>query len=204
MPDQLSATPQKDSISKIIANYLGEVIRVVLLSLAIILPVRYFLIQPFYVKGASMEPNFYDHEYLVIDEISYRFNDPDRGDIVVFKPPGQGRQHFIKRIVGLPGETIEVTRGEIKVFNSNNPEGSVLNESEYLTGVYTPGNNHVSLKQNEYFLLGDNRSSSLDSRSFGPVDESNITGRVWLRGWPLEKAGSIETPGYNLDQTGSE
>src|SRR3989344_5652344 len=89
-------------------SYVFELIKVVVISLAIIIPVRYYLIQPFYVKGASMEPNFYDKEYLIIDEISYRFYAPERGDIVVFRYPGDPGQFFIKRVIGLPGESIRI------------------------------------------------------------------------------------------------
>ena len=88
---------------KAAASYILELVHVVVISLAIIIPIRYFLIQPFYVKGASMEPSFYDHEYLIIDEISYRFREPQRGDVVVFKYPNDPSQYFIKRIIGMPG-----------------------------------------------------------------------------------------------------
>lgn len=172
----------------------GEMIRVILLSLAIILPVRYFLIQPFYVKGASMEPNFYDHEYLVIDELSYRFRPPQRGEIVVFRPPGNGNQYFIKRVIGLPGETVMVDKGQVKITSASSTYS--LDESAYLSGIYTPGEVSLPLKPSQYFLLGDNRYSSLDSRAFGPVQLRSIVGRAWLRGWPLDKIGTVPEASY--------
>src|SRR3989339_174157 len=98
--------------------FVFEVIKVVLISLAIIIPVRYFLIQPFYVKGASMEPNFFDHEYLIINEIGYRLAKPQRGDIVVFRYPKDPRQYFIKRVIGLPGETMRIKDGKVFVINA--------------------------------------------------------------------------------------
>lgn len=170
-----------------VLRFIGELIHVVVISLAIIVPIRYFLIQPFYVKGASMEPNFYDHEYLIIDEISYRFSAPQRGDIVVFKYPNDPREYFIKRIIGLPGERIVVTDGVVHLFDDAHPEGYVLDEVPYLDGVTTPGTKDVTLGTGEYFLMGDNRRASLDSRVFGPVKQSFIVGKVWFRGWPPER-----------------
>ena len=118
-------------------DFIWETIKVIVISLAIIIPIRYFLIQPFYVKGASMEPNFHDHEYLIIDEISYRLNDPQRGDVVVFRYPNEPSQYFIKRIIGLPGETVQVEDGQITIINNYMPQGFILNESSYLPNIYT-------------------------------------------------------------------
>jgi signal peptidase I len=169
-------------------RFVIELAEVVIISLAIILPIRYFLIQPFYVKGASMEPTFDDHEYLIIDEISYRFREPERGDVVVFRYPYDPRQYFIKRIVGLPGETVRVADSAVAIMNENVPDGFVLDESAYLVpGTVTSGTRSARLEEDEYFVLGDNRSSSLDSRTFGPLPKENIVGRVWIRGWPLDR-----------------
>jgi len=183
------ATPV--SLFKKALGFVGELLHVVIISLAIILPIRYFLIQPFYVKGASMEPNFYDHEYLIIDEISYRFNEPQRGDIVVFRYPNDPRQFFIKRVIGLPGERLVVSGGQITVYNQENPDGLLLDENGYLGTAFTPGDEDVELGAGEYFLMGDNRTASMDSRSFGPVPQDFIIGRVWFRGWPPEKMGFL-------------
>lgn len=189
-------TKENESLGVLARQYLGEALRIILLSLAIILPVRYFLIQPFYVKGASMEPNFKNSEYLVIDELSYRFEAPKRGDIVVFRPPTDASEHFIKRVIGLPGEGVDLANGVYTIRNDEHPEGFRLDESAYLKGVSTPGAVHILLKDDEYFVSGDNRSVSFDSRSFGPIKRSSITGRVWIRGWPLDKIGPVATPEY--------
>jgi len=173
-----------------------ELIQVAAISLAIIIPVRYFLIQPFYVKGASMEPNFFDHEYLIIDEISYRFSEPERGDIVVFRYPRDPSQFFIKRIIAMPEETVEIAGGQIKIFNADNPNGFVLPENEYLDQVFTATTRSVTLKADEYFVLGDNRIQSLDSRYFGPINRYDVVGRVWLRGWPLDRWKVFKQPAY--------
>ena len=140
-----------------------------------------------------MEPNFFDHEYLIIDEISYRFTNPERGQVIVFRYPRNPQEYFIKRVIGLPGEEVMIKDGVVQVFNQENPEGLLLNES-YLSDdamTFSSGSasdERVPIGSNEYYVLGDNRSASKDSREFGPVDKSFITGKVWLRGWPFSRA----------------
>jgi signal peptidase I len=180
-----------------VTSFLFEVIQIILISSAIIIPIRYFLIQPFYVKGASMEPNFYDHEYLIIDELTYRFREPYRGEIVVFKYPRDPSQYFIKRVIGLPGETVQITGGNVMIYNTEHPNGFIL-EEVYLEGEQTIGKVRVTLGAQEYYLLGDNRDSSLDSRSFGAVDVDAIIGRVWVRGLPISRITTFDLPTYNL------
>lgn len=180
-----------------VASFLLEVVQIVLISSAIIIPIRYFLIQPFYVKGASMEPNFYDHEYLIIDELTYRFRTPARGEIVVFRYPRDPSQFFIKRVVGLPGETVEITDGNVIIYNTEYPNGLILEES-YLGDENTEGKYRATLGADEYYVLGDNRDSSLDSRSFDALTEEHIIGRVWVRGLPLSRFGTFELPDYNF------
>ena len=171
-----------------IGRFVVELAEVVLISLAIILPIRYFLIQPFYVKGASMEPTFMDREYLIIDEISFRTRKPERGEVVVFRYPVDPRQYFIKRIIGLPGETVSIVNDSITIKNADHPDGVKLDESSYLSpSVMTYGDKSVKLGPDEYFVMGDNRTSSLDSRIFGPLKSSFIVGRVWIRGWPVDR-----------------
>ena len=179
-------------------SFIFELIKIIVVSLVIIIPIRYFLVQPFYVKGASMEPNFYDHEYLIIDEISYRFKEPSRGDIIVFRYPKNPQEYFIKRIIGLPGEKIQVKDGQIHISNNGNPDSFVLDES-YLTNgtkTYSLTEDIVSLGEKEYFVLGDNRNSSKDSRSFGSVNRSFVTGKVVLRGWPFSRISLFKLPAY--------
>lgn len=186
-PLQAPAPDQRPSWTSRVSSFLAELGHIVLISLAIIVPVRYFLIQPFYVKGASMEPNFYDKEYLIIDEISYRFDEPTRGDIIVFRYPSDPRQFFIKRIVGLPGEHIVLENGRISVTDPATGQGGMLDETSYLADLLTAGSKDLTLGADEYYLLGDNRGSSLDSRMFGPVKRGFFIGKVWFRGWPPER-----------------
>ncbi|MDD4271594.1 MAG: signal peptidase I [Patescibacteria group bacterium] len=180
-------------------SYVLELIKVVVISLAIIIPVRYYLIQPFYVKGASMEPNFYDKEYLIIDEISYRFHEPARGDIIVFRYPRNPEEYFIKRVIGLPGEKVQIKDGFVYVYNKENPLGVKLDEPYLNSGDKTYGLNEetTALSDSEYYVLGDNRNASKDSRSFGPVDKKLITGRVLLRGWPFNRIDVFSAPQYS-------
>lgn len=176
-----------------------ELVKVVGISLAIIVPIRYFLIQPFYVKGASMEPSFTDHEYLIIDEITYRFRQPKRGEVVVFRYPLNPRDYFIKRIVGLPGEQVQISDGKVLVTPVGQDTSVALDEAYLPAGTKVDGAKTVKLADDEFFLLGDNRAESLDSRYFGAVNRRFITGRVLFRGWPLAKLDLfLEPPVYNL------
>ena len=179
-------------------SFTFELLKIVIISFVIIAPIRYFLIQPFYVKGASMEPNFYDHEYLIVDEISYRFNDPKRGEIIVFRYPKNPQEFFIKRIIAFPGERVQVKDGGVIIYNSENPDGMSLKE-DYLEDnikTYSLSEDIISLGSSEYFVLGDNRNASKDSRSFGPVDRSFVIGKVLLRGWPFDRLDTFPAPSY--------
>ena len=179
--------------------FFWEVFKVLVISLVIIVPIRHFLIKPFYVKGASMEPNFQDHEYLIINQLGYRLGEPSRGDAVVFRYPFDTRQYFIKRVIGLPGETVTISAGTVTISNAQHPNGVVLLESYLASNVDTVGEVRVELGLDEYYVLGDNRQSSLDSRAFGPVKRDLIVGETFLRGWPIDRAGIVTNNlQYNL------
>ena len=158
--------------------------------------VRFFVAKPFYVKGASMEPNVSDSDYLIIDELSYRFNDPARGDIVVFKYPHNPKEFFIKRVIGLPGESVQIKDGKVYVFNSENPGGFVLSEDYIVVRTDSFSDDRIDLSQSEFFVLGDNRSASKDSRSFGPLDKKYIVGKVFVRGFPLGRFTLFDDVNY--------
>lgn len=199
--EQKTREQEKHPFWRSLGHFIWETLKVVIISLAIVIPVRYFIIQPFYVKGASMEPSFYDYEYLIIDEISYRFKKPERGEVVIFKSPQNPRQYFIKRIIALPEEKIKIINRKIIIYNKEYPNGVELNETKYLPLIKiqgTLGQIETTLRDNEYFVLGDNRNSSLDSRSFGPITRDKIMGRAWFRGWPFDRFGLLKTPEYDL------
>ena len=156
-----------------------ETIQIFLIALAIVVPVRYFLFQPVFVNGASMEPNFVSGDYILVNEISFRFNDPARGEVIIFKNPQDKSHYFIKRIIGLPGETIEIKNKKIKIYNTEFPGGKII-EEDYIIDEETEGNLRVLLKEEEYFVLGDNRGHSSDSRNWGSVPRNNIIGKAWI------------------------
>lgn len=149
----------------------------ILLILILILPIRLFFFEPFFVKGSSMEPNYYSFDYLIIDKITYRFSDPQRGDVIVFHPPFDNKIYYIKRIIGLPGEKIVIINSRIFIYNDEKPEGFELRE-DYLKDNVTIGDQEIVLKDGEYFVLGDNREVSSDSRLWGPVRRERIIGRA--------------------------
>ncbi|OGZ33403.1 MAG: signal peptidase I [Candidatus Portnoybacteria bacterium RBG_19FT_COMBO_36_7] len=173
-----------------------EIFKIFVVSLAIIIPIRYFLIQPFFVQGASMEPNYEDGQYLIIDEITYRFREPERGEVIVFKYPQNPSEFFIKRIIGLPGETLKISGSQIIIENESNPDGFILDESSYLKNIPNMGQETLILKNDEYFVLGDNRSASFDSRRWGALPKRDIIGKVWIKAWPISQAGIAEAPDY--------
>ncbi|MFH1790335.1 MAG: signal peptidase I [bacterium] len=174
--------------------YILELAKVVVLATITIILIRHFLFKPFYVRGASMEPNFYDKEYLIIDELTYRFREPTRGEVIVFRYPDNNKEFFLKRIIGLPGERIKITEGTVTIYNSEHPEGVVLYEPYLHNDVLTAGDRIMALKADEYFVLGDNRPNSYDSRRFGSIKKDEMVGRAVFRGWPVNRAQILVAP----------
>ena len=161
-----------------------ELIKFALIALAIVVPVRMFVAEPFVVSGSSMVPTFINRDYLIVDKISYAFNNPQRYDVVVFKYPNDPSKFFIKRIIALPGETIDIRGHDITITNYEHPDGILLDQP-FIRNI---GNNniHLRLKKDEYYVLGDNRPASSDSRTWGPLNKKFITGKVLLRLLPLK------------------
>ena len=170
---------------------LWEIAKVVFFGLAIMLAIRYYIAQPFIVKGASMEPNFADGQYLIVDEASYYLREPRRGEVVVFHYPNGPSQYFIKRIIGLPGEEVVRQNGKIEIINHENPQGFMLGEQYLDTTLGTYPDGTTKLAANQYFVLGDNRRASSDSRFWGALGKNFIVGRVVLRAWPFSDFGII-------------
>lgn len=166
-----------------------EVLEVALVALGAVFLIRSFLIQPFLVSGASMAPTFQNGDYLLVDEVSYQFREPQRGEVVVFRYPSDESTFFIKRIVGIAGDTVAFENGKVKIVNDEHPDGVAINEGYLPKGAMTnprPGRNaKFTLQEGEYVVLGDNRSYSYDSRDWGILRDSEIIGLVRLRLWPV-------------------
>lgn len=166
--------------------YQSELWRFLFFVVFIILPIRLFVIQPFIVSGESMFPTFENRDYLIVDAISYKFEKPKRGDVVVFKYPYDNTRYFIKRIVGLPGETVRIDNGKVFINDTQ--------LDEPYAGKMTENNFSIKLATDELFVMGDNRPASSDSRSWGPLQEKYLVGRPLIRLYPIPEIGIL--PGH--------
>lgn len=173
-----------------------EVAEVAVIAIVAVLLVRTFLVQPFLVSGDSMVPTFQNGDYLLVDQLTYRLREPERGEVIVFRYPRDEKLFFIKRIIGLPGERVEISNGMVTVFNGEYPQGLVLSEQYISASLATVGEDDITLGAGQYFVLGDNRSYSLDSRSWGPVTKSEIMGLARVRLLPLNALNMFEAPSY--------
>ncbi len=171
---------------KNIAIFLFDALKILLVALVIVIPIRLFLFQPFVVNGSSMEPNYHSGDYLIIDELTYRMEKPQRDQIIVFKYPLNTAEKYIKRIIGLPGETVELKGGYVYITNANG-KITELNEDQYISSsTRSAWVNNLNygpriIGANEYFVMGDNRNYSSDSRIWGLVPETDIIGKVSVR-----------------------
>lgn len=173
--------------------FIWEITKIVIIALLIVVPIRTFLFQPFFVRGESMSPAFENGDYLIVDQLSYRFRDPQRGEVIVFKHSPS--QRYIKRIIGLPGETVEIKDGKVMIYNRE--EIHILDELDYLPpDIFTTGEDLTVLTEDQYFVLGDNRYASADSRRWGSLTREDIIGRVFFRAWPFTAFAKIEAPAY--------
>jgi len=190
-----------------VGSFIIEIVKIFILAFLIIVPIRLFLFQPFFVQGDSMYPTYENGEYLIINELGYKrttigigekefftvdyFKELERFDVAVFRYPKDPDKYFIKRVVGLPGEKVEIKDGKVKIYNSENPNGLMLNEEEHLTDkILTANAVHESpwqLEEDEYFMMGDNRGGSSDSRLWGPLSKDKVIGRAIFRAWPFNR-----------------
>lgn len=164
---------------KIFGQLVKEFFTFIVLAVLIVLPIRIFIAQPFIVEGESMHPTFENADYLIVDELTYRFQAPKRGDVITFRYPGDPSIFYIKRIIGLPGETVAINGGVVTVTETN---GETLTLSEpYIAAEDVTYTKTTSLSADQYFVMGDNRPNSSDSRVWGPLPKSDIIGHVVLR-----------------------
>jgi len=183
---------------RLIGSFFLDLIETTVIALAIFIIIYLFLFQPHQVRGNSMYPNFHDGEYILTDKASYHLREPKRGDVIIFHAPRNEEYDYIKRIIGLPGEIVSTKEGQILINHK------ILNEV-YLPETYitTPGSflqigEDISIPEDQYFVLGDNRSYSSDSREWGLVPKTNIVGKAWLRYWPADRLGSISEVHYQV------
>lgn len=181
-------TPPLKGIKKHIHSF-WEIIEFAIIALLIVIPIRAFIAQPFVVSGTSMVPTFKNGDYLIIDEISYRFEEPERGDVVIFKYPKDTSKYFIKRIIGLPGETVEINGSAIKIYNDEHPDGFMLDEP-YIANK-SSNFSKTAVSKDSYFVMGDNRPASSDSRFWGLVPKKLLVGRAFIQLLPFDRLGTF-------------
>ncbi len=172
---------------------IGELLRFGVIVIIIVLGIRVFIAQPFVVSGTSMVPTFQNANYLIVDELSYRFGEPKRGDVIIFRPPVDPGSYYIKRIIGVPGDTVSINYGVVTIINAEHPEGITLNET-YVTADEANDVGTYTVTDGNYFVMGDNRPVSFDSRRWGLLPEKNIVGKAFLRLFPLDELSIL--PGH--------
>lgn len=183
-----STAPQPTTPPKSKKSDVWEFVRFAATVIIVVVGVRMFIAQPFVVSGTSMVPTFESRDYLIIDEISYRFQEPERGDVIVFHPPVDSTTYYVKRIIGVPGDTVTIRDSVVSITNAEHPDGVLLAEP-YITKD-APGDNYsVTVPEGQYFTMGDNRPASFDSRKWGLLPKEKIIGRVFLRLYPFSQIG---------------
>jgi len=181
---------------KKLGSFILELVQVVVFAVSIFLFVYLLVLQPHKIKGQSMEPNFHDGQYLLTDKVSYRLGEPKRGDVVVFRAPPSYSDEFIKRIVGLPGDTVKVEDGGVYLNGKKLEEEYIPQEFLTRAGQFAQDGKQITVPEGSYFVFGDNREHSLDSRGLGLIKKQYITGRAWVIYWPLSDSGTISSVSY--------
>lgn len=176
-------------------NFIHEIVKFSLIALLVVLPIRLFVAQPFIVRGASMDPTFHTGDYVIVDQLTYQFAEPKRGDVIIFRHPNNTSVYLIKRIIGLPGETVEIAGKGVLIRNKATGASFTYTQDfiapDRLSSEYLPPT-HLDL--GEYFVMGDNRKESSDSRAWGSLPEVEIVGRALVRLYPFTQIGMF--PGF--------
>ncbi len=183
-----SPSPFKPEVPVSKKSEAWEFIKLVVTTIAIVAFIRIVVAQPFVVDGSSMDPTFANGQYLIVDQISYILSNPKRGDVAVLRFPGIDRKtFFIKRVIGLPGETINIDGNRVvTIYNDEHPAGFTLDEP-YVTFHSNGIVNNYKIPKGEYYMMGDNRAESYDSRSWGTLEKRYLKGKAMLRLWPFSK-----------------
>ncbi|MBI3985160.1 MAG: signal peptidase I [Candidatus Levybacteria bacterium] len=178
-----------------IYTFLLDSVQTFLIAAAIFLVIYLFLFRPYEVKGDSMYPNFYDKEYVLTNLIVLRFKEPKLGDVVVFKAPPEPEKDYIKRVIGIPGDTVSIKDGKVFLNSKLFDESKYLDESvRTLPGAFLQEGETVTVPDGEYFVMGDNRGASSDSREWGFVKKTEIIGESLFVYLPINKARFVENP----------
>lgn len=186
MNEPQEVAPSRQQMGPKKKHPLTEIIEFAFIALLIVIPVRMFIAQPFIVSGASMEDTFHSGEYLIIDQVSYHLEDPQRGDVIVFRYPQDPSKFFIKRIIGIPGDVIDI-QGDTVTLTTQDGETTVLNEP-YIKTMAENTTVTETLGDREYFVMGDNRDASSDSRVWGVLQKEKIIGKAFVRLFPFTEA----------------
>lgn len=182
-------TPHTDAHLERKHGILFEIIKYTVISLILVAPFRLFIAQPFIVSGFSMSHTFEPKEYLVVDQLTYRTYPPDRGDVVIFRYPLDPSVYFVKRVIGLPGETVRIDHGVVSIQGASTTVQTRLDEPYVSSTPNDTAPTSIALEGDEYFVMGDNRKESSDSRTWGPLQKKFIVGRAFARIFPLIRAG---------------
>ncbi|HUC31332.1 MAG TPA: signal peptidase I [Candidatus Paceibacterota bacterium] len=180
-----------------------EVLEIAVIAVGAVFIVRTFLVQPFLVSGTSMVPTFSNGDYVLTDELTFRIQSPERGEVIVFHDVSDYSTYLIKRVIGLPGERVVINNNTVTIYNKQNPNGFQLDETYLPPGTITAGDEDITLSSSSYFMMGDNRAVSYDSRSWGPLPASDIVGLVRFRLWPLNAIQIFSAPQYTVAASSS-
>ena len=180
----ISVQHDTETLPKKEEHPLMEMLRFSLIALIIVIPIRMFVAQPFIVSGASMQETFHTGEYLIVDQLTYQFSEAKRGDVIIFRYPKDPSKFFIKRVIGEPGDTVNIEGSTVRISNAAEPNGFILNEP-YIKSMANGSSVTEVLGDREYFVMGDNRDQSSDSRVWGVLQEERIVGRAYLRLFPF-------------------
>lgn len=179
-------------------NFFFDFLETIVVALSVFVVIYLFIVQPHEVKGSSMEPSFQNNEYIITDKISYRFGLPQRGDVVIFKAPVNPDVDYIKRIIGLPGDKVMVSSGKVKINGQSVDETYLASDTPLFPGGFMQDGVEIDVPEDHYFVMGDNRPHSSDSREFGPISKKLIIGRAIFRYWPIKQLGVIPKVNYRF------
>lgn len=170
----------------------------IVVILAIMVMIYLFVMSPQEINGASMEPNFHNGEFILTNKITFKFSNPVRGDVVIFKSPGNKEIDYIKRIIGLPGDTVSLKNSKIYVNNQLLNESYLAPDIYIFGGAFLQDGSEITVPEGKYFVMGDNRPHSSDSREFGTIAKEDFIGKAMIRYWPFARAGLLQRPQYTI------